>query len=209
MSGDEGSAQRYLSEAGLGWFSPPAWFDAGPDGVRVRTGDSKDFWRETLYGFVHDDGHFLHTRARGDFTARLTVRGDYQALYDQAGLMLRADEKHWIKAGIEYTDGLQHLSVVVTREQSDWSVVALPENPPAIDLRLTRHGEAVRVQYRIGPGAGEAAPWQMARLAYLPPVEAVTVGPMCCSPTRAGFEVEFTGFSVGAPIARALHDATE
>ncbi|URK86525.1 DUF1349 domain-containing protein [Rhizobium sp. RCAM05350] len=40
--------------------------------------------------------------------------------------MLRLDERNWIKCGIEYTDGLMHFSVVVTRGVSDWSVIPLP-----------------------------------------------------------------------------------
>lgn len=37
----------------------------------------------------------------GDFSAEVRIAGDYFALYDQSGLMLRADESHWIKTGIE------------------------------------------------------------------------------------------------------------
>ena len=58
-----------------------------------------DFWRETHYGFIRDDGHFRDVAAEGDFTADVAFRGDYRELYDQAGLMLRLDERNWIKAG--------------------------------------------------------------------------------------------------------------
>ena len=34
-----------------------------------------------------------------------------------------------MKCGIELVDGVQHASVVVTREYSDWSVVPLPRRP--------------------------------------------------------------------------------
>lgn len=197
----DAESRRYLETAGLVWFSEPPAFTARSGQIRVRTGDQKDFWRETFYGFVHDDGHFLGTEVTGDFSATVTVRGDYESLYDQAGLMLRIDERNWVKAGIEYTDGQQHFSVVATRETSDWSVIPLPGNPDAIDIRLTRHAEAVRVQYRL---AGDV--WRMARLAYLPPVDPARVGPVCCSPTRADFTVAFDGFAVGEPISRSLHD---
>jgi hypothetical protein len=180
--------------------TPSAVHGLGAGVIRVRTGDKTDFWRETFYGFVRDNGHFLSAEVTGDFSASVTVRGRYEALYDQAGLMIRIDERQWIKCGVEFTDGAQHFSAVVTRGHSDWSVVRLDGNPESIDLRLTRHGEAVRVQFRV-----HAGPWQLARLAYLPRADPVRVGLMCCSPQRAGFELEFSDFAIGPAIARGLH----
>ena len=44
--------------------------------------------------------------------------------------MLRIDHENWIKAGVEYVDGKQNVSAVVTHRTSDWSVVQLPDAPP-------------------------------------------------------------------------------
>ena len=51
----------------------------------------------------------------------MRIRADYTANFDQAGLMLYLDEKHWLKCGVELTDGDRFLSVVVTNGRSDWS----------------------------------------------------------------------------------------
>ena len=185
------------------WLNePPAWREQ--DGVlRVTTGARTDFWRETHYGFVRDDGHLRYARASGDFTAQVTVSGDYRVLYDQAGLMLRIDERHWIKAGIEYVEGRRLLSVVVTRDFSDWSTVPAFEAPDPVRLRLSRHGTAVRLEWAAPE---DAESYTMLRLAYLPKSDApALVGPMCCSPERAGFEARFWDFHLGDPIARDLH----
>ena len=137
----------------------------------------------------------------GDFTASVKARGDYEALYDQAGLLLRIGETHWIKAGIEFTDGLMHFSVVVTRDVSDWSVIPLPNAKPTdeVSVRMTRHGDAVRVQFTI-----DGSPWQLARLCPFPAADA-EIGVMACSPERAGFRAVFSDVSVGPPIPRDLH----
>lgn len=129
------------------------------------------------------------------------MRGDYRELYDQAGMFLRIDETRWIKAGIEFTDGLMHFSVVVTNGVSDWSVIPLPAATPAdpLTVRLTRHGDAVRVQFSLG-----GAPWQMARLCPFAADDA-EVGVMACSPQRAGFIARFQDLEVGPAIARRLH----
>ncbi|ESX48053.1 DUF1349 domain-containing protein [Mesorhizobium sp. C416B] len=186
----------------LTWLNPPPHHVVGDTTVHVRTGKETDFWRETFYGFWRDNGHFLYRSVEGDFSAEVTVKGDYKVLYDQAGLMLRLSETHWIKAGIEYTDGLAYFSVVVTNDTSDWSLLSIPNDPDGVRIRLTRHAEAIRVQY-LDTIDGK---WKPVRLACFPISKSVDVGMMCCSPQREGFEVTFSGFTVGPPISRQLHD---
>ena len=129
----------------LRWLNPPPRKTVAEGRLAAETGDSTDFWLETFYGFTHDNGHFGFTDRVGDFSAEVTFAGVYRELYDQAGMMLRLDERTWLKAGIEYTDGQQHLSVVVTRGVSDWSVLPLATAPASVRLRLTRLGSAVLV----------------------------------------------------------------
>lgn len=187
----------------LRWMNEPPYWSEEAGVLRVTTGLRTDFWSRTFYGFVRSNGHFRHTRAAGAFSAEVDVAAAYEALYDQAGLMLWADADNWLKAGIEFTDGAMHVSTVVTRNGwSDWS-----QQPVAgaardgIALRLTRHDEALRVQYRL---PGEA--WLMVRLAMLKMGEGVAVGMMCCTPERAGLDVTFRNFRIGAPMARVLHE---
>ena len=163
------------------WLNePPHWREA--DGVlSVVTGEKTDFWRRTHYGFIRDDGHLRYETVQGDFTAEIAFAGDYRELYDQAGLMVRIDERNWLKAGIELAAGRRMLSVVVTREFSDWSAMPLPVEAEWLRLRLTRHGSAIRVEW--APDAAEPK-FQMLRLAHLPESGATMVGPMCCSPER-------------------------
>jgi regulation of enolase protein 1 (concanavalin A-like superfamily) len=184
------------------WLNEPPSWQGDARSLSLVTGDRTDFWRETFYGFVRDSGHAWLAPVSGDFSATVTIRGDYQALYDQAGMMLRIDETHWIKTGIEFTDGLMHFSVVVTRGVSDWSVIPLhsASADTAVFVRLTRHGDAVRVQFHLGDGR-----WQMARLCPFPADDAM-VGVTACSPEREGFSARFEDIFVGPPIARKLHD---
>ncbi len=175
------------------WFNPPAAYAAQDNLLTVTTSAKSDFWRKTHYGFTRDNGHFFYQEVRGDFEVTIRVNGKYHDLYDQAGLMLRVDEENWIKTGIEFFDGYQHASAVVTREFSDWSVVRLPEQPASLWLRLTRKAEAVEVFYSLD---GES--FTLLRLAYLVPSEVTQVGPMCASPDGSGFEITFEDFAVRA-----------
>ena len=183
------------------WLNEPPHYAFSGGVLEVTTGEKTDFWRETFYDFWRDDGHFLHTSVRGDFTAEVTVQGEYKVLYDQAGLMMRISESHWIKTGIELTDGKSYLSVVVTNDTSDWSLVEVPLGAEGIRVRITKHSEAIRVQYfSITEGS-----WRPVRLAFFPATAMVDVGVMCCSPKRAGFIARFKDFCLGPPIARDLH----
>jgi regulation of enolase protein 1 (concanavalin A-like superfamily) len=186
----------------MDWLNEPARWQAEGGNLSVTTDDRTDFWRETHYGFIRDTGHMHYERRAGDFTAEVMFTGAYQELYDQAGLMLRLDERHWIKAGVEFVHGVRHLSCVVTREMSDWSIVSGLDAPDPLRIRLTRRGSAVRAEW----AAPEGAQFQTLRLAYFPATDPVMVGPMCCSPERAGFEARFTGFRIGPAIERGLHD---
>jgi len=183
------------------WLNEPAEWKGDAVALEVTTGDITDFWQETFYGFVRDNGHAFLREVSGDFSASAIVLGDYRSLYDQAGLFLRIDERRWIKAGIEFTDGLMHFSVVVTNGVSDWSVIPLHDARPTdpVSVRLTRHDDAVRVQFSVGD-----TPWQLARLCPFP-VDDAEVGVMACSPERAGFQAYFRDLRIGPPIARDLH----
>ncbi len=70
-----------------------------------------------------------------------------------AGLMLRADERRWLKTGLEVTSGAVQLSTVFTRENSDLSVVPVPGHRGGLVLRLTRFGSAVCVHRGDGDGS--------------------------------------------------------
>jgi hypothetical protein len=178
------------------WMNEPPHWRMDGDALHATTGAKTDFWRETHYGFFRDDGHLFFEEANGDFTAQVPVSGEYRELYDQAGLMLRLDERHWIKTGIEFVGGRRTLSCVVTRDASDWSMVPGFDAPESIRLRLTRRGTAVHVEWAP---AGDGA-FEVFRLAYFPASNPVLVGPMCCSPQRAGFEARFEGFGVGPAV---------
>ncbi len=183
------------------WHCAPPHWELDGKGLTLTTGNKTDFWQETMYGFHRDDGHFLGVEVNDDFTAIVTFEGEYQALYDQAGMMARIDARNWLKTGIEFSDDITNFSAVVTRDgRSDWSVVGVPRVSGPQQVRLTRVGAAIVAHYR-GAGGG----WNLMRLADFPAARTVKIGPMACSPQRAGFKARFTRFEVGPPIGEPVH----
>lgn len=187
----------------LKWHSQsPEWTVDG-NRLTVTTGKDTDFWNRTFYGFTRKDGHLFYRDVTGDFSAEVTVHASFDTLYDQLGLMVRSDDDTWLKTGLEYSDDRAQVSAVLTRDGwSDWSTSAASDREvkAGMRLRLTRHGDVVRVQK-----CDDAGKWHLVRLGHLEMPTTVQVGVMCCSPERTGFKAEFSDFVLGPAIARDLH----
>ncbi|HLO51580.1 MAG TPA: DUF1349 domain-containing protein [Kamptonema sp.] len=173
------------------WYNEPSEWYEDQDIIHVTAGAKTDFWRQTHYGFIRDNGNFYHREVAGDFTAEVKITGDYRSLYDQAGLMIRESENIWLKCGIEFVEAVQNVSTVVTRDYSDWSVIPLSVPPVSLWLRVKRQAETIEVQYSLN---GED--YSMMRLAYLTDVSILQVGLMCAAPQGEGFVVQFEGFKL-------------
>ncbi|WP_250529709.1 DUF1349 domain-containing protein [Caballeronia sp. ATUFL_F1_KS4A] len=185
------------------WINEPAQWRVDNDTLIVTTDTNTDFWRETHYGFVRDNGHVFAASVEGDFTAEVAVAGDFSALYDQAGLMIRESPERWIKAGAEYNDGALTFSTVLTNDLSDWSLGSRA-GANRFRLRVTIAQGVLKVQC-----SADERNWTLMRLAPFSSSSANArwlVGPMCCTPERGGLTVHFSDFTIGPPIVKDLHD---
>jgi regulation of enolase protein 1 (concanavalin A-like superfamily) len=180
-----------MSEAfglsGWQWINEPREWSAG-DELRMVADAETDLWRTTHYGYVYDSAHMFGRVLPGDLGVTATFGAEYAEQYDQAGVMLRIDENNWIKTGAEFVDGGMSLSVVVTRDLSDWSVVPLAAKAELVTVDLVREGDAVTVRY----GLDGAEPSTLLRLAYFPPAIPALAWVMCAAPVGKGFPVRFT-----------------
>ncbi len=190
-----------MSFARCNWLNTPETWRLSDESLLVVTDRTTDFWRETHYGFTRDNGHFFGCDVVGDFTMQLRVRARYDALYDQAGIMVRLDERNWIKAGIEKSDGQCLLSSVLTVDRSDWATGSYDGNAADFWMRATVKDGVIRLQV-----SADGERWPLVRLAPFPKASSYLVGPMCCTPQRAGLEVEFSSFQVTPALGKDLHD---
>jgi uncharacterized protein len=172
------------------WHNEPPQWTAEGNTIVVTAGPKTDFWRKTHDGGRRDSGHFFYEQVTGDFTAEVKVSGDYADLYDHAGLMVRVDEMVWLKCGVEYVDGVQYASSVITHDWSDWAIKPL-DRPPAIWLRVVRHGGTIEVYVSTDGSA-----YSLIRQGFLTENATVSVGPMIAAPTGTGFTARFTDFVV-------------
>lgn len=183
------------------WLNEPSKWNWDGGSLHVTTDHGTDFWRETYYGFTRDTGHFFGFAAQGDFTAQFCVEAGYQALYDQAGIMVRIDESYWVKAGVEMSDGHPLCSSVLTIGQSDWATGPFVGDPSRFWIRATISNLTLRLQV-----SQDGKTWPLLRLSPFPVAASYLVGPMCCTPERAGLQVSYSDLQIRPPLAKDLHD---
>lgn len=168
------------------WFNDPANVNYSEGVLSVRSRGKTDFWRKTFFGYVTDNGHFMHVPVTGEFTFQARVSGNYSALYDQAGLMVRLDDKRWMKCGTELVDGKRWASVVFTHDYSDWSTMEDLTQRGAVWWRVARKKDSLEAQCSI-----DGEKFLTIRQGYFPANVKVQVGVMCCAPEGPGFDATF------------------
>jgi uncharacterized protein len=173
------------------WYNEPAKWSINDGKIIMDVTPQSDYWRKTNYGFIVDDGPFYYAVRGGEFEVSVKISGEYKSRFDQMGLMLRIDEKHWIKTGIEYVDGVYNFSAVVTNEYSNWNVVALKEKPAYVWIKAVRRSDTVEIFYSL-----DGKTYHMSNMAYLPDNKPVMVGVMAASPDGQGFKATFEDFSI-------------
>ncbi|MFV0450660.1 MAG: DUF1349 domain-containing protein [Propioniciclava sp.] len=181
------------------WTHPPLEVVEADEALRVTAVEGSDAWRLTSYGFIHDSEHALLVPFAPDTAVEVEFDAVFTEQFDQAGIFLSADAEHWVKAGVEFADGVLHLGAVVTDHRSDWSVAPVPAwAGRRLVVRVSWAGDALTVRAAV---AGE--PWQLVRVI---PWTATTAsaGPFVCAPTRSGLTVTFHDWRNTAPD-QALH----
>lgn len=173
------------------WFNEPEQWEIKNNTLTLSVTPQSDYWRISHYGFTVDDAPFYYTTYGGEFEAKVKISGDYKARFDQAGLMIRIDQKNYIKTGIEYVDGKYNLSTVVTHDKSDWSVVTLDKPVPYIWIKAVRKLDAVEIFYSF-----DDKNYIMMRNAWLSDNTPVMMGLMAACPDGKGFKATFENFKV-------------
>mmetsp|Transcript_5845 Transcript_5845/g.15852 ORF Transcript_5845/g.15852 Transcript_5845/m.15852 type:complete len:230 (-) Transcript_5845:307-996(-) len=185
-----------VTKQDMRWTNEPEKWKNKEEGVKITCPGEVDFWRNTLHGFVKDDAPFYWMYVDYDFEARLTLRGKFRTLYDQAGMMLRLDEENWIKAGICMFRDQLHVSVVFTRGNSDWSTHRLPiKKVEAFHIWMKRTGECVEVHYSL-----DGDNWIKVRTGHFVDAPRLRCGMMCAAPESVGFKVNFENFMIKGAV---------
>jgi len=188
------------------WTTAPVAVTVEDGALRVTAAEGSDAWRHTAYGFVHDTEHALlapfpvGSAMEVEFGTDFVGADGHAGEFDQAGLFVRADHEHWMKAGVEFADGVLGLGAVVTDVRSDWSVGSVPEwAGRRVRVRVSRGADALVLRAGV-----DDEPFRLVRVVPFDGAVAASAGPFVCAPTRAGLEVVFTAWR-RTPADSALH----
>ena len=179
-----------FSDQRLSWLNHPGkWRDELPAGADSETegfGGSaevaadgskltltppakKDFWRRTYYNptMIKGDASALLCEVGADEEATLELAFSFLPVeqFDQCGAFVYIDETHWLKAGIEWADGVPRLSCVCCNVFSDWSVMPWVGTAARIRLHKVNQGQSLVMEANTFDGGDDG--WQFIRICHL------------------------------------------
>jgi regulation of enolase protein 1 (concanavalin A-like superfamily) len=187
------SEPHALRAEDLSWLNEPRAWRPTASGLEMSVEPKSDSWRTTQFGFIRDNAHFAGTTVSGDFEIAGFLHARLRDQYDHLGLMVRIDEMHWLKCGLERVDGECLLSVVLTREYSDWSLrpLSFPDKSGWQGIKVSRKGPDVEVS--ILTPRGQAIPFRVGRLGS---ASEITAGVTAAAPEGQGFTAEFSDLTL-------------
>lgn len=201
------------------WIYEPTVSEVGIESVSITTEPGTDFWQRSYYGFRNDNAPALQIESDENFTFTTRVSFNYQAQFDQCGLIIYLDNENWFKASIEYecSDFSRLGSVVTNLGYSDWATsdISLPNE---IWYRLSRRGPDFLIESSL-----DGIAFKQMRIFHLhklgettvemgkcdPPMPAkslVNFGVYACSPLDSSFTARFTDMKL-EPCRWLAHSA--
>lgn len=168
------------------WYNEPSNVVFRDKSMHVLAENRTDFWQSRSRNIHRDNGHFFFTRRTGDFT--FVVKWNYEDSrpFDQCGLMLRIDEKNWVKASVMYDNPAQPMlgSSLTQNGISDWAAQNISQINGNIWFKLKRRQEDYMIYYSLD---GETYK-QIRMFSLAQDFPEVKVGAYICSPNNSEFE---------------------
>ena len=173
------------------WTRAPKQYTVDTDRVEIITEPFTDLWQRTYYHFRNDNAPVLQmTTDEAYFSFVVKTEFDTKVRYDQSGVVVYLDSDNWIKAAIEYEDGvIQRLGSVVTNHgYSDWASVDIDASVKAVWFRLSRRENDFCVEHSM-----DGEHFHQMRICHMFEAgNSIPVGIYACSSENSSFRAVFT-----------------
>lgn len=188
----------------LRWTRKPESCVVTADRVEIITQPHTDLWQRTYYRFRNDNAPVLQMES-GEPYFSFAVRTEFagRRRFDQCGIAVYLDSENWLKASVEYEDGLvSRLGAVVTNGGcSDWSSTDISGAVTSLWFRLSRRESDFRIEH-----SADGVHYHQMRICRLSRAEkTVPFGIYACSPEDSSFKAVFTGMEL-TDCAWSAHD---
>jgi uncharacterized protein len=188
----EEEEERRERKQGMHWHNEPTEWSQHRTTVMMRTPAGTDCWRKTGTDTIIDNAPFYYLEVEGDFEVRVKVRANYENPGDQAGIMVRENEEHWTKLGIQMVGDVPHMCATITHDWSDWSMHPLPHLPEYMWIHAKKIGDGLEVYI-----SEDSFDWMQIRQGDIVDDAILQVGLYCASPdSEDGFDVVFEDFMI-------------
>lgn len=179
----------------LEWTRLPKDYKIEGDKVTILTSPHTDLWQRTYYHFRNDNAPVLQMKTcEKYFSFVVKTEFDSKVRFDQCGIVMYLDSENWLKASVEYENGVfSHLGSVVTNHgYSDWATTEIDADIKAIWYRLSRRED----DYCIECSADGVTFKQMRVCHVYEGAEEIRFGIYACSPEDSSFEAVFTNMDI-------------
>ena len=176
------------------WYNEPMRITYRDDGMDICAEAQTDFWQNSHHQLRKDNGHFFFTRKDSNFILNTHWKFEEYAGFRQCGVMVRIDERNWIKLGTMSagSEVFQLGSVVTHRGNSDWAVHNI-ENPQGqIWFRIKR----LKGDYILLVSSNGVDFQQLRMCSFHAESPEIKVGVYACSPQNLPFVCTLSSLSL-------------
>lgn len=125
------------------WMNEPENVILAENKMTVQIAGQTDFWQSIHHNLKKDNGAFFYKKIEKNFT--LTLKWTFENAYNfnQCGIMVRADERHWFKASLMSANekNVEIGTCLTILGHSDWAGAKIKYMPHEIYYKLERQGD--------------------------------------------------------------------
>ena len=189
------------------WIRAPGRFNVTEDSVTIQTDPFTDLWQRTYYHFRNDNAPVLQLCTDEAFFS-FAVKTEFasKTRFDQSGVVMYLDSDNWLKASVEYEDGvIARLGSVVTNNgYSDWASVDVDAAVKTAWFRLSRREDDFCVEH-----SDDGVTFKQMRICHMFNAgNSVRFGVYACSPENSSFEARFSHLELTACVWKP-HDGQQ
>jgi len=177
------------------WYNEPENVRFEADSMVIYAKSGTEFWQSIHRNFKKDNGHFFFSRQSGDFILTLKWSFDKMTRLSQCGLMVRADERNWLKTSIMNEGETEEdvLSSAMCKDgHMDWTGFSLNERIHEIWFRIQRVDDDYVLFYSI-----DGSRFIRLRAFYMQSIDDIKVGAYVASPNESDFFAELSSIKFG------------